>query len=389
MIRVTLKGLLAHKARLVTTTLAVMLGVAFTAGTLILTDTVGKTFDDLFADVNAGTDAVVRRAETVETEFGDDQRGAISADLVDTVSTVDGVAEVEGQVGGYAQFVDAEDEPIGNPGQGAPTFGFNWSTVEELNPFELVEGRPPEGPGEVVADKRTADGADFEVGDTVVVLTQQGPQQMELVGIAKFGDIDSPGGASVAMFETEVTQQLVGQPGQFSELAVVGDEGLSQTELTARIAGVLPAGTEVITGDDATQEDQDAIAEGLSFFSTFLLVFAFIALFVGCFIIYNTFSIVLGQRTKELALLRIVGADPVQLRRSVLGEATLIGILASIIGIAAGVGVAFGLRSLFGAIGAQLPDSPVVISPRTVVVAAVVGIGVTLVSAIGPARRAR
>ena len=388
MIRVTLRGLFAHKGRLLTTTLAVMLGVAFTAGTLILTDTVGKTFDDLFADVNAGTDAVVRNADTVESDFGGDQRGTVPADLVETVGAVDGVADVEGFVGGFAQFVDADGEAVGNPGQGAPTFGFNWSTVEELNPYELVEGRAPEGPGEVVSDKGTAADADFTVGDTVEVLTQQGPQQLELVGIATFGDADRPGGASVALFETEVAQQLIGQPGQFSEIAAVADDGVSQTELTARIAEVLPDGLEVITGEADTKEQQDAIAEGLSFFNTFLLIFAFVALFVGCFIIYNTFSIIIAQRTRELALLRALGAGRRQVLGSVLLEALIVGLVAGGIGLAFGVVLAAGLKALLAGFGIDIPAGPTVVTARTVVFALVAGIGVTTVSAIFPAWRA-
>ncbi|MGH9187922.1 MAG: ABC transporter permease, partial [Acidimicrobiales bacterium] len=198
MFKVTMKGLLAHKRRLASTFLAVFAGIAFMAGVMMLSDTIGKTFDDLFGDVYEDTDAIVRSAGVVEGEFGgDDIRGRIDESLVDTVREVEGVAAAEGGVQSYAQIVGSDGDAIGNPGMGAPTFGTNWSEIDELNPFNLVEGRAPGSDDEVVIDKGAAGKGDLSVGDRTQVLIGD-PVDVTVVGIAKFGDADSPGGATFA-----------------------------------------------------------------------------------------------------------------------------------------------------------------------------------------------
>jgi putative ABC transport system permease protein len=388
-LKVTLKGLLAHKLRLVTTSLAVMLGVAFMAGTLVLTDTIAKTFDDLFADVNAGVDAVVREEVAFSDQFMGDQRGLVDESLVGTVQGAPGVDSAEGQVIGFAQFVDSEGEPIGDPATGAPTFGFNWSDDPDLNPYSLVEGEAP-GPNEVVADQSTVDRGDFTLGDDVQVVTQAGVQTLPLVGIATFGDVDSAGGSTAALFATETAQELVGTPDKFNEIWVTGEDGLSQEDLVASIQPLLPtdADLEVVTGDEYTKDQQDQIKEFLGFFNTFLLIFAFVALFVGSFIIYNTFSIIVAQRSREMALLRAVGAGRAQVLTSVLIEAFVVGVIASVVGLFAGVGLAIGLKGALAAIGFELPATGAVLLPRTVVVTFIAGVGVTMVSAVFPAVKA-
>src|ERR687898_703196 len=266
MVRTALRNLLGHKIRLFTTGLAVMLGVAFMAGTLVLTDTIGKTFDDLFTDAYAGTDAMVRAEASFEDPNGfGDLRGRLDDGLLDEVAAVDGVAYDAG----------------------------------------------------------------VTVGDEVTVLVQGAPIEATVSGIARVGGSDSPGGSTFAMFTTEAAQELVGEPGKFDSISIAAEDGVSQQEVVARVQGVVPDGIEVVTGEAVTEESQDALREGLSFFNTFLLVFAIVALLVGGFIIFNTFFITVAQRTRENALLRAIGATRRQVLAAVLLEALGIGLVAS------------------------------------------------------------
>jgi putative ABC transport system permease protein len=388
-LKVVVRGLLANKFRLAGTALAVILGVAFMAGTLVLTDTIGKTFDDLFADVYKDTDAVVRQEAAFSAVQGSaDVRGRVDASVVDTVRGVDGVAEAEGNIQGYARLVDKEGEPIGDPQTGAPTYGGNWQESDALNPFEIVAGAPPEAADDVVIDKASADDAGFRVGDPITVLGLGEPRQMTVSGIASFGTADSPGGASYGLFTTETAQEFVAEPAKFDSVLVVADSGVSQQEITDRLARVVPDGTEVLTGQEITEESQSDLKENLSFFNTFILVFAVVALLVGSFIIFNTFSITVAQRTRENALLRAIGASDRQVLGSVLGEAVIIAVLASIIGLGAGIGVAALLKALLAGFGFELPGSGVVLTAQTVIISIVVGVVITLVAALSPARKA-
>ena len=389
MFRTTLKGLLAHKRRMFTTALAVTLGVAFMAGTLVLTDTIGKTFDDLFGDVFKNTDAVVRAEEAFDGPMNSGaQRGRVDESLVASLRGVTGAAVVEGQVQGYARLVGKDGKALGNPQMGAPTFGGNWSEARELNPFTLVAGESPRADNEVVIDKKSADDGKLAVGDTTTVLVQGPPQQVRIAGIAKFGTADSPGGASFVLFTGPAAQRLVAEPGKFDSIALVATEGLSQAELVRRVAPVLPAGVEAVTGVAVTTENQDEIRKGFSFFNTFLLVFAVVALLVGGFMIFNTFSITVAQRTRENGLLRALGASRRQILSSVLVEATVIGVVASALGLAAGIGVAGLLKGMLAAFGFDIPGSGVVLSASTVVISLVTGMAVTLGAALTPARKA-
>ena len=388
MFRTTLKTLAARKLRLFTTSFAVLLGVAFMAGTLVLTDTIGKTFDKLFADVNKGTDAYVRAEVAFDSEWFGDQRPRLDASLIDTIDQVDGVAVAEGHVEAYAQLVDKAGKPIGNPNMGAPVLGAAWLSNDDLNPFDLASGRPPQADNEVVIDKGSADSGDFVVGDSTTVLTQAGPQKVTIVGIAKFGDSDSPAGASYTMFTPTAAQAYLTHPGKIDAIKIVADPGVSETELVARISQVVPKGTEVLTGTEITKEDQAAVKQDMSFFNVFLMVFAIIALFVGSFIIYNSFSILVAQRTKEMALMRAIGASRKQVTRSVLMEAGVVGLIASAIGLAAGVGVAAGLKALLSGMGIDIPAGGIVLTSKTVIVSTIAGLGVSVASAVFPARRA-
>ncbi len=393
--RVTIKGLLAHKLRFALTALAVMLGVAFMSGTMVLTDTISRTFDNLFADVNRGTDAYVRSRQSLSSGFGGAarrQRGRVPASLVPEIRSVPGVAAAEGNLQFYAQLVGKNHKTIGNPQQGAPTFGFTWGTVKALNPYRLEPGgRAPQG-DQAVIDAASAKNGGFKVGDTVTVLTQGPPKQYQISGIAKFGDADSAAGSTAALFDTPTAQAITGATDQFDSISVVAAPGVSQETLKNRIAAQLDKldnkAYEVLTGAQITKENQSDIQNALSFFNTALIVFALVALFVGCFIIFNTFSIVVAQRIREAALLRALGASGRQIMTSVLTEAVLVGVFASLIGLGAGILLSSALKGLLDAFGFDIPAGGTVVTVQTVIVALLVGTIVTIISAIVPARKA-
>ncbi len=384
--KVTIKGLLAHKGRMVLTAVAVLLGVAFMSGVQVLGDTLNQTFNSLFADINKGTDGYVRREATVEV-FGQKVRGRVDESLLPIVRQVDGVAEAQGNVQGYASVIGSNGKPI-NDGQGSPNMGMAWDPSPTLSPWRLTEGRAPAQAGEIVIDKRSADVGKLTLGTKATVLTKDAPGQFTIVGIARFGTADSPAGASVAIFTLPEAQRLVAQPGQLDGIAVVAGPGVSQEQVTANIAKALPAGTEALTGKALTKENQSDIQKSLAFFNTFLLVFAAIALFVGSFIIYNTFSIIVAQRGKEMALLRAIGASRGQVLRSILLEAAVVGLIAGAVGLVTGIALSIGLKSALSAFGIDLPSGSIVVTSGTVITSFVVGVGITLASAFFPARKA-
>jgi len=387
MLHVTVKNMLAHKFRVVATAIAILLGVAFMSGTLVLTATIGSTFDGLFADINAGTDVVVRSSEVVDSGFGE-QRGTVAQSELAPVQAVPGVRIAEGGVAGYAQYVGRDGKAIGNPNMGAPTLGFAWSDDQDLNPLRLAEGSAPTGPDELVMDKATADEEDLGVGEEVTVLTATGSHRFTIAGIARFGDVDSPLGATLAVFELPTAQEVLGLSGRLTDIVVAADEGVSQQELAARIGATLPPGLEALTGEDLTSEQQSTTRDQLGFFNTFLLTFAVVALFVGSFIIYNTFSIIVAQRGREMALLRAIGASKGQVLRSVMLEAAITGLIASVVGVLAGLALAIGLRSFLAAVGLDIPADGLTIEPDAVIIPIVVGMAITLVSAVFPAWKA-
>lgn len=388
----TVKGLLAHKTRFVSTFLAVFLGVAFLAGTLVLTDTIQTSFNDLFGDVYRGTDAYVRSTQKVEGEGpGSTIRKQLDDSLVGTVKSVEGVADAQPtiQVDG-TQVVGSDGKAVGNPGRGAPTFGANWVDNKTLNPFNISDGRPPSADNEVVIDKSSATKGHLEVGDTISVVlpSANAPQKFHLVGIAKFGTADSPLGASYTMFTLPTAEKYLTGPGKIDAIRVQAAPGVSQTEVTSRISRVLPAQTEALTGAQITKETQDQIAQNISFISIFFTAFAVVAVVVGGFVIYNTFSIIVAQRSREMALLRSIGAARRQVLTSVIGEALMVGLFASALGVLGGVGVGALLKALFSALGFDLPATGLVVSVNTIVVGMIVGTVVTLVAAIFPAVKA-
>ena len=389
MIRVILNGILARKFRLFATALAVTLGVAFMAGTLVLTDTLGATFNDLSSGVYKGTDAEVRaKAAFTGGMFVGAQRPLVDASLVRTLARVPGVATDEGSIYGYTRLIGKNGKALGNPAAGAPTLGGNWNQVAALNPYHLVAGHAPQAPGQVVIDAKSARDGHLAVGDNTTVLANGPPQRVKVVGIVAFGTTDSPGGASVVLFTTPVAQRLVAAPGKYTGILFVAKPGISQQQLVANLRHALPHGLEALTGAAVTKELQDQFQSFLKFFNTFMLVFAVIALLVGAFMIFNTFSITVAQRTRENGLLRAVGASKRQVLGSVLLEAVLVGIIASVIGLAGGFAVAAGLRALLNGLGSGMPPGGIVFTPRTIIVSVLAGLAVTIVAAVSPARKA-
>ena len=409
MFKVTLKNLFARKFRLALTSVAVVLGVSFMAGTFVLTDTLASVFTDLFADTTRGVDAVVRAKEPFEAQGqnASNTRPAVPAALTQLVRAVPGAARAQGSVFGYALVLDTSGEAIQNQ---APTFGLSWypqrrsvNEALDLVRFHGKPGRQPSGPHDVALDIRTARDGGFDIGDTVNITFQNvEPTAFTLTGVVTFGGKeDGLAGATLAAFTPKRAQQLMDRRGQWDTIEVRADAGTSQTEVRDAIRRRLPrmtqmlesAGVDVpplqaITGDQLANEQANELEDNLSFFNTFLLVFALVALFVGAFIIYNTFSITVTQRLRELGLMRALGASGNQVVFSVALEAIVVGLFSSIVGLVLGVAIVVPLEGLLRAFGVDLPSGSLQILPRTVVVSIIVGTAVTLVAAIAPARRA-
>ena len=385
--KVSLKGLLAHKRRLLGTCSAVLLGVAFLSGTLVLGDTMRASFDDLFTDAGAGTDAVVRGVETVTTEMGT-QRRLMDVSLRAAIERVEGVAAVEPQVESLAQIIASDGKPIG--GQGPPTLAGNWIDDPALNPYRIAEGRAPSADGEVVIDRSAAERGKLKVGDRIVIRTPDAVD-VTIVGIVTFGtDADSLGGATfVGLTLPQAQSLLLRRDGQVTSFAIRADPGVAEDQLVERLRPLLPEGTEALTAAALTDEANDDINDAfLGFFETFLLIFTGVALLVATFSIYNTFSVILAQRTRESALLRAIGASRGQVLLSIAIEALVIGVVAAVLGIVAGVALASALRALLDAIGFGLPPGGLAVTPATIVNSLVVGVVVTLLASLVPAIKA-
>jgi putative ABC transport system permease protein len=387
--RIALKGILGRKARLILTSLAVILGTSFLAGTSVFSDTLNRTFDNLFSDVFKNVDAYVRSTQVIDADFGQEERQRISADLVSIVEKVPGVRDASPDIQAFARIIGKDGKPIGSDGQGPPTFG---SIGEEFAGalWSTAKGDWPNGPTEVVIDEASAKAGKYELGDTVKVVAQSGSREFTLVGIASYGDVRSPGGATFALFDSVTAAEFLTKPGFIDAILVSGDGSVSDEELSKAIQDALPttSKTETLTGAEITLETQDQIGSALDFFGILLSTFSFIALGVGCFVIYNVFSISAAQRQRENALLRAIGASRKQITRAMLIEATVVGLLGSVIGLVAGIGLSAGLSALLRAVNIDIPSGGLVLSQNTVTSTIIIGLIVTVLSAILPARRA-
>jgi putative ABC transport system permease protein len=387
-VRLSVSSLRAHKRRFAGTFLAVFLGVAFLAGTLVMGDTLRASFDTMFGNATSGTDAVVRSADAITTP-GESEgvREPVAADLVDSVERVPGVATAVPDIQGAGQLVGKDGDPVG--GAGPPTLAGNWITDPDLNSYELAEGRAPEKSGEVVVNRGAAERGDLEIGDTTVLRTPD-PVQVTIVGLATFGGEDGMAQVTyTGMTRADAEKYLTARPGEASSILVRAGPGVSERELVDRLTPVLPGGVEAITGQESAEENTEMISsQFLSIFTTLLLVFSGIALLVATFSIHNTFAIVVAQRTRENALLRALGASCRQVTASTLLEASVVAVTASLAGLAGGIGIAAALQALFPAIGFPFPEGDLVISLLSMLLPLAVGIVVCLGSALLPAARA-
>jgi putative ABC transport system permease protein len=380
MLRLTLKNLGANKVRFALTTFGVMLAVSFVVSAFVLGDGLRSSFQGVSEDITAGVDLEVRPV----SEFGDPE--PLSIDMVAIVAAVDGVADAVPSI----EAADDAVRPIKADGEGITTDGppqlaWNWVDNEQLSPFSLVEGAPP-GLDEFTMDFASAGEHDFVIGEAYELITPDGRRDLTLSGTSSFGDDNATLGAVLMQMNTAQASEIFGING-IDAVNVQLIESADLAAVQAAVAAAVP-GAEVVDHDVVLDETTAEFTDEIDIVGNILLGFGGVALFVSIFIIYNTFAIVLGQRTRELALLRTVGAMPNQIRRSVLGEAFVVGVLASAGGIVGGIGVAKGIDALFGATGVDLPDYPLILANRTLIAAVVIGIGVTMAAAIGPARKA-
>ena len=389
MLHAAWKSLLGRKVRLLMSTFAIVLGVAFVAGTLIFTDTLNKSFTAIFD--NSVGDVVVRPAGAQSS--GDAETSlTMPASVVQTLADVPGAARADGNVISVGVFVIGSNNRVVG-GQGAPGLAFNDNgapAAHGIEPLQVVEGRTPSGEDEVALDAATVRRAGYALGDTVKLVSagKKALLQPELVGIADFPDGGSLNGATASIFDTASAQKLfLDGKDAFNDAWVTARPGVSQTELRDQVEKVLPKGLVAVTGDKAADEAASELLKAINFLTIFLLVFAAISLVVGSFLIVNTFSMLVAQRSRELALLRALGASRRQVTRSVLFEAFVVGLLGSAVGLGIGVLLAIGIRALFASLGLDLSGTSLVFAARTPLSALAVGLVVTMVAAYLPARR--
>jgi putative ABC transport system permease protein len=358
MTQVTLRGLLGRKLRAFLTALAIVLGVSMISGTYVLTDTIDKAFTTIFASSYANSEVVISGKTVVD---GASSKATISPALLERVRALPSVEAASGAImdfsgsSTYATLVDREGEPIGENGN--PTFGFGVDpTQERFNPLTLVEGTWASGPREVVIDAATARSERYAVGDAIGVAADGRPTPYAVVGVARFGELDSLGGATIAVFDVPTAQRLLRKSG-FDAIYVGARDGVSPEQLAREVRPILPPTAEAKTGEEQAAASGREVSEFVAYFRYFLLAFGAIALFVGAFVIFNTLSMTVAQRMRELATLRTLGASRRQVLRSVVLEAGLIGFGASLAGLFVGLGLAKVLSAAFGWLGVTLPEA--------------------------------
>jgi putative ABC transport system permease protein len=375
------RSLWARRVRALATTIAVVIGVAFVAGTYILTDTTFAAFDEIFEDSVKGTSVVVTADNLVRQETG--ETPTISASLLPKVEKVGGVRLAAGGISTPGGLFDADGDPIGS--KFAPKFIAS-TEPGVLQSLQYVDGRGPRNRAEASLDQAAAEDAGLGIGEEIELASVERAKAYRLVGLTKLGDA-SFGGASIAELTLPEAQRITGKVGRFDQISVAADPGISEGVLKQRIERVMPASVRVETGVENADRGSEEIREDLGFLRTALLVFAFVALFVGAFLIFNTFSITVAQRITEFGMLRTLGASRGQILFAVVLEALLIGLLGALLGLVGGYAIAKGLNALFVAIGIDLPTTALVTKTRTIVVSLLIGIGVTLVSSLVPALR--
>ncbi|MEU3784450.1 FtsX-like permease family protein [Streptomyces sp900129855] len=385
MFRTALRNVLAHKARLLMTVLAVMLGVAFVSGTLVFTNTLSNALQNSSAKGFDQVDVAVTALAQPDVDDRIGKTPELTQALLERSAKVPGAASAVGVVNGFTAIADKDGKLIGG---GFQSQGANYWGDKDAR-YPLAEGRTPSGRGEVLIDAKTAERAGYKVGDTVRISVDGPVLTPKITGIFTTDDGNVTAGGSLALFDTATAQQLFGKTGAYDEIDVKAAAGTSQSALKAALDTALPKGkVETTTAKQLADDQAEMISASMSGLKQGLLVFAGIALFVGTFIIANTFTMLVAQRTKELALLRAVGASRRQVTRSVLIEAFVVGTVAGVTGLVAGIGIGAGLRSLLGTLGATVPDGPLVVSPGTIAAALLVGVVITMLAAWLPGRRA-
>lgn len=387
MFRTALRNVLAHKARLLMTVLAVVLGVAFVSGTLVFTDTVGKAMSNQSAKSFEGVAVSVTSHGPSRNDEGVKQgEPGISQQTLDKVKALNGVDSASGRVHGFAAVGDQDGKLIGN---GWSNTGANFVPLKDgKDPrYTFTEGSGPASAGQIALDEETAKRGEYQVGDKVRVAGNGPAQEYTLAGVFSTEDGAVNAGGSLVLFDTPTAQQLYLKPGFYDELSVGAKAGTGADQLLTAIKPIVGKDATAQTGAQLAAEQAKFISNQMSSMNQMLLVFALISLFVGVFLIYNTFTMLVAQRTKELALLRAVGANRGQVKRSVLAEALVVGVISSAIGLVAGIGLAVGMRSAMGAIGAKIPAGPLVVAPVTIAAAIGIGVVVTVLAAWLPARR--
>jgi len=385
MTRVALSGLLGRKLRATLTAIAIVLGVAMVSGTYVLTDSIDKAFGSIFTDVRKGSDVVVSGKAAFDLGGGT-LAPPFTETLLPKIRSLPDVAEAEPSVNGEAHVIGHNGKAITYGG--APNLGFSIARgASRFNPLTLVSGSWP-GPDQVVIDASMAKKEHFAVGQTVGVQGQGAVQQLKISGIVRFGSVATIGGATLAGFDLPTAQRLFDKTGKLDEIALAAKPGVSDAKLLDEVRSVLPSNTQARSAAEQAKKDAQDTNQFISFLRGFLLAFAGIALFVGSFVIANSLSITIAQRTREFATLRTLGATRRQVLRAIVIEALVVGALASVTGLFVGLALAKGLFRLFDAVGFTLPNSGLVFGTRTIVVALLVGVLVTLVASLRPALRA-
>src|SRR4051794_25864745 len=383
--KVALRGLFARKLRLVLTALAVALGVTLIAGTYVFTDTINSSFDRIFSESAKGTDASITPRKTIDTSDNGGTQPTVSAAVLAKVREQPGVGSADGSVFDAGTVLGKDGKRVGKGG--APNFIASIADQPRFNAFTIKQGRKPQNADEVTIDASTAKKQNLELGDKLAVVATAPRKDYTVVGFTQIAGVDSFGGATVVDMQLAEAQRMLGKKG-FDQIQVAAKAGVSPEELRNQLRTALPRTVNVRTGQEEARKQSNDIKDNLSFLTTLLLAFAGISLFVGAFIIFNTFSITVTQRMREFALLRTLGASRGQVMRSVVTEGLTIGVLGSVVGLALGVLVAEGLRGLFRAIGVDLPSNGNVVATRTIVVSLLVGTVVTVLSSLAPALRA-
>lgn len=388
MIRIALRGLLSRKLRTSLTAFAVVLGIAMVSGTYILTDTINKSFNTLMTQANANISAVVS-AKSLVSGGSTSDRPTVPASLLGRIDALPGVARAWGVVETEsATLINEQGSPVGPSGPPSLGFGRDPATFNRKDAFQIVDGSWAKGPGEVAIDVASAKKAHVGVGDTIRVEGSGPLERFRISGLLQWGSSDSLGGATMAVFDLPTAQRLFGMNGRLTGIDVQAADGVTPAQLVAQIKPLLPPHAQALTAAEQTKKDQSEWAAFARIIRYALLTFAGIALFVGAFVIFNTLSITVAQRTREMATLRTIGASRRQILGGVLAEGLTIGLLASLVGIAFGIGLAKLLSALMGAIGIDVPRTATVYAPRTFLIGIVTGIVVTLVASLGPALRA-